>query len=167
MFLWIDHLAGVLNHLFFMFLSNIIFQLFPQKISGFLPPILVNLWQGSLNVPIFHITQTLGMNGLLDGYYFWWCPLYSQVMGQWHQPLEDLKDLLLHREVGLLSRLSVELCSEAIGARGSALEAATQLAVELLPLPGCAEWRRSDGFFGTEKKKEQKKNNKKRENRML
>lgn len=51
---------------------------------------------------------------------------------------EDLKDLLLHREVGLLSRLSVELCSEAIGAR-EALEAATQLAVDLLPLPGCAE----------------------------
>ena len=56
------------------------------------------------------------------------------------RPLEDLKDLLLHREVGLLSRLSVELCSEAIGAR-EALEAATQLAVDLLPLPGCAEWR--------------------------
>ena len=52
--------------------------------------------------------------------------------------INPLKDLLLHREVGLLSRLSVELCSEAIGAR-EALEAATQLAVDLLPLPGCAE----------------------------
>ena len=52
---------------------------------------------------------------------------------------QDLKDLLLHREVGLLSRLSLNLCSEAMPGAREALEATTQLAVELLPLPGCAE----------------------------
>ena len=28
------------------------------------------------HVPIFHITQPVGINGLLDGYYFRWCPIY-------------------------------------------------------------------------------------------
>ena len=27
------------------------------------------------HVPIFHITQPLGINGLFYGYYFWWCPI--------------------------------------------------------------------------------------------
>ena len=31
---------------------------------------------GSLNVPMFHITQPLGINGLLDGYFFRWCPIF-------------------------------------------------------------------------------------------
>ena len=42
---------------------------------------------GSLNVTMFHITQPLGIHGLLDGYYFWWCPLYSQVMGHLPTPV--------------------------------------------------------------------------------
>ena len=29
------------------------------------------------HVPILHITQPLGINGLLDGYYFWWCPKWD------------------------------------------------------------------------------------------
>ena len=31
---------------------------------------------GSLVMSPFHITQPLGINGLLDGYYFWWCPIF-------------------------------------------------------------------------------------------
>ena len=48
---------------------------------------------GSLNVPIFHITQPLdsiiGINGLFYGYYFRWCPLYTQVMGHLTSPEEN------------------------------------------------------------------------------
>ena len=28
------------------------------------------------HVPMFHITQPWSVYGLLDGYYFWWCPIY-------------------------------------------------------------------------------------------
>ena len=42
---------------------------------------------GHKSCPHFsHHPTMIGINGLLDGYYFWWCQ-YSQVMGQWHQPL--------------------------------------------------------------------------------
>jgi hypothetical protein len=35
-----------------------------------------NIQHGSLNVPIFHITQPWMVYGLLDGYFFRWCPIY-------------------------------------------------------------------------------------------
>ena len=34
-----------------------------------------NSWVIS-HVPIFHITQPWSVYGLLDGYYFWWCPIF-------------------------------------------------------------------------------------------
>ena len=42
---------------------------------------------GSLNVPIFHITQPLGINGLLDGYY----KVMSNIPKSWdiYQPLKN------------------------------------------------------------------------------
>ena len=36
------------------------------------------IYHGSLHVPIFHITQPWSVYGLLDGYYFWWCPVYPK-----------------------------------------------------------------------------------------
>ena len=33
---------------------------------------------GSLNVPIFHITQPWSVYGLLDGYFFRWCPIFPK-----------------------------------------------------------------------------------------
>ena len=43
--------------------------------SGFFAAKRLN-WRdhGSLNVPMFHITQSIGINGLLDGYFFR-CPI--------------------------------------------------------------------------------------------
>ena len=43
---------------------------FNGGLMGFIAPPKLR-YHGSLNVPIFHITQPLGINGLLDGYYFW------------------------------------------------------------------------------------------------
>ena len=50
------------------------------------------------DVPIFQITQPLGINGLLDGYYFGWCPIFPK----WdiYQPLDDESFLEIPR--GLL-----------------------------------------------------------------
>ena len=45
------------------------------------------------NVPIFHITQPWGISGLLDGYYFGWCPINTPNRGQWHQALLNLTTL--------------------------------------------------------------------------
>ena len=47
-------------------------------------------WHGSLNVPIFHITQPKSVYGLLDGYYGWWCPIFPK----WdsYQPLDEEED---------------------------------------------------------------------------
>ena len=42
---------------------------------------------GSLNVPIFHITQPLGISGLSIMATIFGDVQDSQVMGQWHQPL--------------------------------------------------------------------------------
>ena len=41
-----------------------------------------------------NITQPLGINSLLDGYYFGWCPLYSQVMG--HLPTPEFLSFSIH-----------------------------------------------------------------------
>ena len=43
---------------------------------------------GSLNVPVGHITQPWMVYGLLDGYFFRWCPIYPK----WdsYQPLKEL-----------------------------------------------------------------------------
>ena len=42
------------------------------------PPISWWLIHGSLNVPIFHITQPWMVYGLLDGYFFRWCPIFPK-----------------------------------------------------------------------------------------
>ena len=56
------------------------------------------------NVPMFHITQPLdsmiGINGLLDGYYFGWCPI-SPSHGTFNNPCM-MSCLLL--QVGIASR---------------------------------------------------------------
>ena len=39
------------------------------------------------HVPMFHITQPWSVYSLLDGYFFRWCPLYSQVMGHLPTPV--------------------------------------------------------------------------------
>ena len=46
-----------------------IFGIFLEKL-GMSDLTMVCTWVIS-HVPIFHITQPLGINGLLDGYYFW------------------------------------------------------------------------------------------------
>lgn len=51
---------------------------------------------------------------------------------------QSMQDLLLNQKVGLLTRLSLELCGSPVGMH-EAMDAATHLVVESLPLPGCAE----------------------------
>ena len=48
------------------------------------------------HVPMFHITQPLGINGLLDGYYFGWCPIFPK----WdiYQPLFNTVEALQRTE---------------------------------------------------------------------
>ena len=56
------------------------------------------------HVPMFHITQPLdsmiGIWGLLDGYYFWWCPIYpkSIKMGHLPTPVRSFQNLWTKKE---------------------------------------------------------------------
>ena len=61
-------------------------RLFPICPEGGIKILMLHLTWVISHVPMFHITQPLGINGLLDGYYFRWCPLYSQVMGHLPTP---------------------------------------------------------------------------------